>query len=99
MSMSTHITGVRDLDGKFAKMAAIKTACEAAGVQYPLELNEYFGNFPGESIEYLKREMEEIDLGRGGAVAHRQEDATDIFELDLSKLPPEVKKIRFKNSY
>ena len=33
MGMSTHVSGVRDLDGLFAKMAAIKKACEDAGIR------------------------------------------------------------------
>jgi DNA helicase HerA-like ATPase len=96
MGMSSHVTGVRDLDGKFAKMMEAKLACEAAGVGYPDEVKEYF-KYPEESAEYLKREMEEVQLW--GSVTEYSRDATDGFEVDLSKLPEGVKSIRFENSY
>ena len=96
MGMSSHVIGVRDLDGAFAKMMAAKVACEAAGIPYPKELEEYF-KYPGEDEDYLRREMESIDITV--AVTEYDRDATDGFEVDLSKLPEGVKSIRFENSY
>lgn len=96
MSMSSSVVGVRDLDGTFAKMAAVKEACEDAEVDYPDLVKQYF-KYPGEDIEYLKSEMESMDIS--AAVTERNEDAVNIWEVDLSKLPEGVKKIRFSNSY
>ena len=70
--------------------------CEAAGIGYPDEVKEYF-KYPEESEEYLRREMEEVQLGE--AVSEYSRDAVDGFEVDLSKLPEGVKALRFENSY
>ena len=96
MGMSSHVTGVRDLDGKFSKMMEVKLACESAGIGYPDEVREYF-KYPKESEEYLRREMEEVQLG--DCVKEYSRNATDGFEVDLSKVPEGVKSIRFENSY
>ena len=98
MSMSTHIVGVRDLDGQFALMMKAKLACEAAGIAYPKQLSDYF-RFPAESEEYLRNEMESVDI----AIAISRCDGVDGsdpgWEVDLLQLPEGVKAIRFFNSY
>ena len=96
MGMSSHITGVRNLDGKFAQMMKIKLACEEADVNYPQEVDDYF-KYPDESEDYLRREMEEVDIS--AAVSKCNHDTTDAWDVDLSNLPDEVKFIRFENSY
>ncbi len=103
MSMSFHVKGVRDLDGKFAKVIAVKVACDAAGLAYPVELKDYCKapnstySLASESVEHITREMEEMDVSQ--AVIESKEDGSDFFEVDLSKLSPEVKKIRFIVGY
>lgn len=62
MGMSTHISGVRDLDGQFAKMLKAKQACEAAGISYPAEVAAYFGNWINYKEETIRREMVKIDI-------------------------------------
>jgi len=96
MGMSTHIVGVRNLDGNFKRMIAVKLACEAAGVDYPQELKDYF-LYPQESEDTLREEMEEVDIK--AVVAERTEDSSNIWEVHLASLSPEVKSIRFTNSY
>jgi len=96
MSMSSHIKGVRNLNGKFQKMMDIKLACEAAGSDYPKSVLEYF-EYPGESEQFLKDEMSEVGLG--DAVREYSRDCCDYFDVDLSKISDEVKIIRFVNSY
>ena len=100
MGMSTNVSGVRDLDGKFAKMIAAKLACEAAEVDYPEEVRKYFctpGASVGEDEDYLRREMESVNIKV--AVTKCGREGTDGWEVDLSKLPEGVKAIRFENSY
>lgn len=96
MGMSTSIVGVRDLDKQFAKMAAVKEACEKAGIEYPPGLLAYFSS-PGENIAYLRQEMEEVDIS--AAITKTSEDATNTWEVDLKKLPEDVKAVRFSNGY
>ncbi len=97
MSMFSSIKGVRDLDGKFAEMARIKDLCEDAGVSIPEEVMEYFGGRYREATSYLRAKMEEVDISC--AVTESHPDSTDLWEVDLKKLPSEVKAIRFTNSY
>lgn len=78
-------------------MIKAKRACEDAGIAYPKELEDYFHNEACESEEYLIREMEEIDIR--AAVTCDSADMKDIRDVDLSKLPPDVKSIRFIVSY
>jgi len=96
MGMSTHIVGVRNLDGQFQKMLAVKLACESAAVAYPPEVVGYF-QYPQESEKNLRESMEEIDIKV--AIEKRSEDSRSIWEVDLAKLSPEVKSIRFSNDY
>ncbi len=96
MGMSTSVVGVRDLDGQFAKMAAVKAACEEAGVEYPPAVEAYF-KYASENIVYLRREMEEMSIK--DAIVKESPEMTCQYTVDLKKLPPEVKAIRFRNSW
>ena len=96
MSMSTSIVGVRDLDGRFAVMAALKEACDKAKVKYPPEVIAYFKH-PHEGVEQLKKDMEAVNIT--AAVSRPDHDGCDIWVVDLAKLDTEVKAIRFCNSY
>lgn len=96
MGISTHVVGMRDLGGQFARMIAAKEACEEAGVSYPKELVEYFET-PGETPMYLQQKMQEVNIDV--AVSEDSDDGTNSWVVDLSKLPKEVKSIKFSNSY
>jgi len=102
MGMSTSVCGVRDLDGKFADMMALKLACEKTSVSYPKEVADYFDDEDEDyditySEDELREYMESVDIT--DAVREYTRDATDIIEVDLSKLPDGVKAVRFQNSY
>ena len=96
MSMSTHVVGVRDLDGTFAKMMGVKKSCDSAGIGYPVEVTDYFKH-PSESEEYLRNEMESVDIKC--ATKRCGGEMEDGWEVDLLKLPDGVVAIRFVNSY
>jgi hypothetical protein len=98
VSMSTSVVGIRDLDGQFAKMIALKEACEAAGVSYPDAVVKFFGpDQVNESVDWLREQMEEVNIDP--AVARSSGDGSNTWEVDLKKLPPDVKGIRFRNGY
>ena len=98
MSMSTYVEGVRDLDGKFCQMIAIKNLCEDAHIGYPVELVEYFGEHDAtEREEYLRKAMETIAIS--DAVTKSSRSGSNDYQVDLSKLSDEVKAIRFTNSW
>jgi len=97
MSMSSRIIGVRNLEGRFAKMMQVKLACEAAAVEYPDEVRDYFFEHPSESEEYLRSEMEEVDIS--GAVTRYSKAEVECYDVNLWKLSDAVKAIRFENSW
>lgn len=98
MSMSTSVRGIRDLDGKFSQMIKIKELCDGAQIGYPEELAAYFGEHDAaEDSEYLREMMETIDID--DVAVRFSRDGSDHCEVELSKLPSEVKAIRFTNSW
>ena len=66
--MSISVIGIRKKDGRWDKMMSAKLACEAAGLDYPDALKEYFGSAivvvapSSDGIEVLKCEPERIYL-------------------------------------
>lgn len=104
MGMSTHVVGIRNLDGKFKNMLAVKNACVQAGIDFPLEVIEYFeANGVSEfdmhmEDEDLADEMVTIDINEE-AWSSYQREMRDGCEIDITKLSPEIKAIRFYNSW
>jgi hypothetical protein len=100
---SRFIVGVRDLEASFAKMAKIKEACDEAGIDYPEAVKDYFKEgtnrkfTAGENIALLREEMETVDITV--AISRPVGGSSDAWEIDLSKLPKDVKAVRFINSY
>lgn len=89
MSMSTHVIGIMPPDEKFRKMKAAWDACEAAGIEPPGEVEDFFGG------ERPDTDGAAVDLkGREWSNDHQQG-----VEIDIADLPPGVKTIRFYNSW
>jgi hypothetical protein len=113
MGMSTHVIAVRALDdsSKFEKMINLKLACETAGVDYPQECIDFFVKVsdcgPGESVELLTSEATDINLKYdikkypelAGICQKWSDDSRSGFEVEVSKIPSWIKKIRFYNSW
>lgn len=98
MGMSTHVIGFKPPDEKFHKMLAAYRACEEAGVPIPKSVSDFFkGESPDEAGV-------RVDLGSeygrcAPGVQVWQSDAGGGFEVDLRKLDPDVKILRFYNSW
>ncbi len=93
MSMSYHIVGFRPPDAKWHKMKAAWEACDAAGLRIPAEVAEFFGHEdPDESGV-------EVEIEDTESVTEYRAEMREGFEVDVTKLPPDVKIIRFFNSY
>jgi uncharacterized protein YeeX (DUF496 family) len=94
MGVSMHITGLRDLDGRFATMLEIKKICEKAKVSYPKEVLDYFGSeLIDYSEEYIKENMLNADIK--SIVREYSDDYREGFEIAVADIPKEIKKIRF----
>ena len=97
MGMSTRVKGIRDLDGKFANMIQVKEACDAAGIDYPQAVKEYFDGYESEDVDYLTTEMEEVDIRDN--VQEYTPESSNVWVVSLENLPEGVKAIKFENSY
>lgn len=94
MSMSMHVEGVRPGDEKWRQMKAVYDACEAAGVDIPDEVSKFFDyGSPDEKGVVL-------ELGTRYGARHEccalwDEGSREGFAIDVSKLPEDVKIVRF----
>jgi hypothetical protein len=91
MSMSTYVRGIIPADERYKEMLSIYNACKKAQVTIPEEVMEFFiRNEPdpnGMVIE-IQRSLKEL-----------HEDGCNGFIVDISKLPKNVKLIKFVNSW
>jgi len=99
MGMSTHIKGIRDMDGKFKEMLDIKKFCDGKKVSYPKEVCEYFDGMEEESEEVIIEEMFEVNIEKTEAVTEFSGDMQQGFIVDVSKIPKDIKEIKFYNSF
>lgn len=89
MSMSTWVIGFVPPDDEWKKMADVWFACKAAGVEVP------------HAVEMFFDEGEPDPHGQEIQLPHRDWSAEmrNGIEIDVAKIPPKVKIIRFYNSY
>lgn len=96
--MSTHIQAfIPDTDAEFKKHKKILLMCLENEVSLPKETAEYFGSDSADL--YLLDGKLSIELVKNIHYIEYREDMIDGFEVDLSKLPSGVSKLRFFNSY
>lgn len=96
MSMSTHIVGFTPPGEEWNRMKAIWDACKGAGVQVPEEVLRFF-NWEEPDIRGVK--FEETQLINSGVVTLWKEDMREGYEVEVAKIPPGVKVLRFFNSF
>lgn len=93
MGMSTHVYGVVPADMKYKKMAAIYVQCSQMGVTIPDEVVKFFGGEEPDGKERL------IALEDMECCDEYKEDMQEGFEIEIARLPLDVKYVRFVNSY
>lgn len=94
MGMSSSVCGVVPADEKFNKMKDIWNMCESTGVAIPDEVVDFFdGERPDDAgvVVWIDR--------NSAAVTEYNNDMSQGFEVDISKLDPKFKIIRFVNSW
>lgn len=87
MSIDLHVTGFREADEKFKKMKDLWIACEEAGVPIPKEVLEFFDH---ES----PREQEGMEVKLGDALVETGGRYWSGYEIDITKIPKDLKIIR-----
>jgi len=93
MGMSTNVYGIKPPDDKWKKMKTIWDACETMGVKIPNEVDKFFGGEEPDDSGVL------ICLQGLGCCSDFRREMMEGFEIDVTKLPKNVKVIRFENSY
>jgi hypothetical protein len=89
MSTSYYVKGIIPADDYYNKMLTIYKACNNAGIEPPKDVLKFF-NYEepnGVGVE-VKIDSEEGEDG-----------CTDFIDVDISKLPKDVKIVRFIVSY
>lgn len=93
MGMSTHVVGFKPPDDKFKKMKAAWDACRAAGIEPPEEVYDFFGGESPDANGVV------VEIEKHACCSKWSEDMQDGYEIDVSKLPKDVKIVRFYNSW
>ncbi len=92
MGMSTSVYGMRDKDGaEHKKMVAVMRACEEASISWPKEVDKYFDSEVNEDGPLQVDLADAVEEGHG--------DSDEWWDVDLSKLPKGITKIRFRHGY
>jgi hypothetical protein len=95
MSMHSYVKGIKPADAKFKKMLAIYQQCEEMQISIPAEVDAFFdGERPDESGVVV-----DLDVTKNGPVQEYHAEMREGFEVDITKLPKDIKIIRFVNSY
>jgi len=89
--MSLQITGFKPADKEYKKKQKAWQACVDAEVEPPEELNEYF-NYEAPDPAGMEVDIE-------FCLAKRKVSMQDGFDIDLSKVPNDVKIIRVYYAY
>ncbi|MNS67987.1 hypothetical protein D3C72_1012510 [compost metagenome] len=98
MSLSVHVYGIKAPDEKWQAMKKIWDACIEANIQIPQEVLVYFDYEDPDPLGVV------IDLKNNkdiSALIPLGEDPwqTNGFIVDITKLPPDIKWIKFENSF
>jgi hypothetical protein len=94
--MSKHVVAIRPPDERWLRMKAAHDALVAAGLPITRELDNFFdGHEPDPEGVILPLDPDYVSCVREWS----DEFMRDGLEVILSELPPDVKIIRFYNSY
>lgn len=99
MGMSMYLCGIKPPDDDWKKMKAVWDACAAGDIEPPGEVSGFFGDEVPDDSGVLV----ELGWGDGGAPSDGEygwsnEDAVG-FEVDITALPKDIKKLRFYCSW
>jgi hypothetical protein len=98
MGMSMSVVGIKPADEKYKKMIVVWDACQKAGVAPPKEVTDFFGD---EVPDPAGIQVDLIPYPKPWAsgVSEYKTEYTDGFEVDLRKLDPDLKILRFYCSW
>lgn len=94
MGMSSSVKGIKPPDETWKKMKAVWDACVTAGIETPVEVDEFFG--------WENPDKEGVIVNRdklGDAVEEYNDEYSSGYQVHIDKLPKDIKIIRFTNSW
>lgn len=94
MGMSTHVVGFKPPDAKWKKMKAIWDACQAADEEVPENVSTFFND---ESPDESGVEVELTD--KEGVEEWDDSNSCSGYQIEIAKLPKDVKFVRIYNSW
>lgn len=98
MEMYTNIVGIVPANEKYKKMVQAYQSCVTAGIKVPVELLEYFSFEDEEETP----SNDGIEIKIENAITKEGEEEYEegaVYNIDLSLIPENVKKIRIKVGY
>jgi hypothetical protein len=96
MGMSTSVVGFTQPNERWMAMKAVWDACMAAQVDIPAEVERFFD---GIAPEDQGAEVPMRALLASGAVRDWAAEMQHGFEVEVAMLPPDIRLLRFFNSY
>jgi hypothetical protein len=96
MGMSTYVEAYKPPDEKWKEMKAAWDACKAAHVEPPEVVLKFF---EGERPDEEGVKLDHFKMLKEGIITKWNDECGAGFQLDLEKLPRDVKTIRFYNSW
>ena len=93
MGMSTNIIGFKPTDAKWKRMKTVWDTCKENDIKPPKEVSEFF--------EWCEPDDSgvAVEIEHSEAVNDYAGGTGEGFEVDISKLPKDIKIIRFYNSW
>lgn len=92
MSMYSYIQGLKPKTEEYEKKLHIYNACKEINISPPDEILKFFdGKICEDGIV--------TELPKDAIREYADDCCRDFFEVDLTKIPSDVTKIRFVNSY
>lgn len=100
MSMYTYFELGKPVDKKYEAYKKVWEACEAAGIEVPIEVYEYF-DYETPDGKGIWTQVKEDSDGNFDceAISFDGKDGQDAWIVDIRKLPEDVKLLKFVNSY
>lgn len=92
MGMSTYVQGLKPKTAEYQTMLDIYIACRKINIEVPKEIIDFFD---GEICE----DGIVTEVPKEAIREYADDYCREFFEVDLAKLPLDVTKIRFVNSY
>jgi hypothetical protein len=99
MGMSTFVVGIKPPDDHWRRMKAAWDACQAAGIEPPDTVYEFFNGEPPDEKGVVVGLDEFTGDRRHESVTEWSSDTGEGYEVDVTKLPKDVTVVRFWNSW